>query len=102
MAPAVAHASTDSSPVASDMQVYRLALQTYDHERQVINRAYHLAWVHDRATELRKLHSAKSAARKSIIRAAYREAIVEATAVWQSALADLGSAPEPPLGDHIR
>ena len=85
---------------ATSAQMYRIAVFAYNHERFLINQAFHLAAAQARKVEIAQLHLAKSAARKSVVRANYREAIVSATTKWQDALAALGNPPQPPVSQR--
>jgi hypothetical protein len=101
VAPVVASANDrPHATLPTPLQQYRLQLRVYNHELLVINQTYHSAITTAQTVELARLRVAKTAARKSLIRADYHEAIVAATAKWQNALAALGNPPLPPAPSH--
>jgi hypothetical protein len=101
VAPVVAFANDrPHATFLTPLQQYRVQLRVYHHRLLVINQNYHSAITTAQTVELARLRGAKTAARKSLIRADYHEAVLVATTKWQNALAALGNPPLPPAPNH--
>jgi hypothetical protein len=101
VAPVVAVAvDRPHATIPTPLQQYRAQLRIYNHQLLVINQNYHFAIITAQTVEMARLRVAKTAARKSLIRADYHEAVLAATTKWQNALAALGNPPLPPAPNH--
>ncbi len=80
------------------IQQYRAALHDYQQALDAINSTLHQSIDSAKATEIAAMAAATTEAQKYLARVDFNEARATDVANWQTALSNLGPAPQPPAG----